>query len=205
MSRPLFHRNGCWDPFHEQPQKTLFSENTDLPRFLEPDEVSWIESARRRLGTSSWPGSMPLPLFTSLCMEIPSKSCAGSEGHISDAVCERMKGEQDWKVCLDVGPFSPEEISIKTKDGYLEIAGNHEERQENHRLISRSFARKYKLPADLDLKQIGSMLSPDGVLSVEAPLTGSNISFPGEIVIPIHMMDKQLPAKTDELCLTSNQ
>ncbi|XP_026103857.1 heat shock protein beta-1 [Carassius auratus] len=204
MPRPLFQRNGCWDPLQEKTQN-LFTQNTDLPCFLEPDEVSWIESARKRLGISTWPGSMRLPLFSSLCMEIPPKSCTGSEGRVSESVCEQMKGQQTWKVCLDVSPFSPEEINIKTKEGYLEITGNHEERQENHRLISRSFTRKYKLPADLDLKQINSMLSPDGILSVEAPLQGSNISIPGEIIIPIHMMDKQLPAKSDELCLTGNK
>ncbi len=54
-----------------------------------------------------------------------------------------------------------------------------------------------RLPLDLDLKQISSMLSPDGILSVDTPLPGSNISLPGETVIPIHMMDKQLPAKSD--------
>lgn len=62
----------------------------------------------------------------------------------------------------------------------------------------------HRLPVDLDLKQISSMLSPDGILSVEAALPGSNISLPGEIVIPIHMMDKQLPAKSEGQCLTSN-
>ncbi|XP_016408998.1 heat shock protein beta-1-like [Sinocyclocheilus rhinocerous] len=214
MPRPLFQRNGCWDPLQEKTQN-LFNQNTDLPCFLEPDEVSWIESARKRLGTSTWPGSMRLPLFSSLCMEIPlfsslcmeipPKPCTGSEGCVSESLYEQMKGQQNWKVCLDVSPFSPEEINIKTKEGYLEIMGNREERQENHRLISRSFTRKYKLPADLDLKQINSMLSPDGILSVEAPLPGSNISLPGEIVIPIHMIDKQLPAKSDELCLTGDK
>ncbi|XP_067294807.1 heat shock protein, alpha-crystallin-related, b15 [Pseudorasbora parva] len=194
MPRPLFHRHGCWDPLQERTQKNLFNQNSDLPCFLEPDEVSWIDSARKRLGTSTWPGSMRLPLFSSLCMEIPPKSSTGPEERDSESVCEQMKGQQNWKVCLDVSPFSSEEISIKTKEGYLEITGNHEERQDNHRLISRSFTRKYKLPADVDLKLISSMLSPDGILSVEVPLPGSNKCLPGEIVIPIHTVDKPLPA-----------
>ncbi|KAF4113246.1 heat shock protein, alpha-crystallin-related, b15 [Onychostoma macrolepis] len=203
MPRPLFHRNGCWNPRQEKTQN-LLNQNTNLLSFLEPDEVSWIDSARKSLGTSTWPGSIRLPLFSSLCKEIPPKSCTGLEGCVSEPVCEQMKGQHNWNVCLDVSPFSPEEMSIKTKEGYLEITGNHEERQENHRWISRSFTRKYKLPADIDLRQISSMLSPDGILSVEAPLPGSNINLPGEIVIPIHMMDKQLPAKSDGQCLTSN-
>ncbi|XP_051963774.1 heat shock protein, alpha-crystallin-related, b15 [Xyrauchen texanus] len=196
MARPLFHRNGCWDPLQGMTQIQFFDQNTSCPCFLEPDEVSWIYSARKRLGTSTWPGSMYVPLFSSLCMEIPPTSFTGSKGPVSDAMCENTKGHQNWKVCLNVNPFSSEEISIKTMEGYLEIKGNREERQGNHRLISRSFTRKYKLPVDLDLKQISSMLSPDGTLSVEAPLPGSNVSLPEEIVIPIHIMEKQdLPAK----------
>ncbi|KAG1959031.1 heat shock protein beta-1 [Pimephales promelas] len=144
MPRPLFYRNGCWDPLQEGTQKNIFNQNTDLPCFLEPDEVSWIDSARKRLATSTWPGSMRSHLFSSLCMEIPPKSCFGREGRDSQPVCEQMKGQQNWKVCLDVSPYSPEDISIKTKEGYLEITGNHEERHDNHKLISRSFTRKYK-------------------------------------------------------------
>lgn len=123
MPRPLFHRNGCWDALQEGTQKNIFNQNTDLPCFLEPDEVSWIDSARKRLGASTWPGSICLPLFSSLCMEIPPKSRIGHEGRDSESVCEQMKGQQNWKVFLDVSPYSPEEISIKTKEGYLEITG----------------------------------------------------------------------------------
>uniref|UniRef100_A0A8C2BGH9 Heat shock protein, alpha-crystallin-related, b15 n=1 Tax=Cyprinus carpio TaxID=7962 RepID=A0A8C2BGH9_CYPCA len=189
MPRPLFQKNGCWEPFQEKRQN-LFNQNIDLPNFLEPVEVSWIESARKRLGTSTWPGSMRLPLFSSLCMEVTSKSCTGSEGCNSESVCKQTKGRQNWKICLDVSPFSPEEINIKSKEGYLEITGM----MTLICLLIKFF---------LDLKQISSMLSSDGILSVEAPLAGSS-SLPGETVIPIHMMDKQLSAKSDGQCITSN-
>ncbi|KAA0717126.1 Disabled -like protein 2 [Triplophysa tibetana] len=115
-------------------------------------------------------------------------TCIGPQEHISDAACRRT--EQNWKVCLHVNPYSLEDISMKTKEGFLEITGNRDERQENNSLISRSFTRKYKLPFDFDLKQINTVLSPDGILSVEAPLTGSEVALPDETVIPIHMMDK---------------
>lgn len=195
MRRPLFSRNGCWDPFEEKAQINLSDQKTGLPCFLEPDEVSWIDSARKRLTASTWTGSLCLPLFNSLRMEILPSSCiVGPQGQVSDAACKQT--EQNWKVCLNVNSYSQEEISIKTKEGYLEITGNREERQENNRLISRSFTRKYKLPFDLDLNQISTVLSPDGILSVEAPLTGSKVAFPDETVIPINMMDKPgLPAQ----------
>ncbi|TRY74315.1 hypothetical protein DNTS_002950 [Danionella cerebrum] len=137
-------------------------------------------------------------------MEIPSKSSVGSEGQDSETVSEQRE-EQNWKICLDVRLFSPEEISIKTKDGYLEITGNHEERQDNHRFVSRSFTRKYKLPANLNLNQISPKLSADGRLSIEAPEAGSKVCIPGEILIPIHKLDKQLPADPVELNPPSDQ
>ncbi|XP_065127542.1 heat shock protein, alpha-crystallin-related, b15 [Paramisgurnus dabryanus] len=189
MPRPLFQRNGCRDPFEERTQINLFDRSTGLPCFLEPDEVSWIESARKRLGASTWPECLRLPLFSTLRMEILPTPYIGSQGQVSGAVC-KQEGQQSWKICLNVHPYSSEEISIKTKEGYLEITGNCEERQENNRLISRSFTRKYKLPPDLDLKQMSSMLSPDGILSIEAPLTGSKVALLEETVIPVHMMKK---------------
>lgn len=118
MPRPLFCRDGCWDPF-EKGQMNLFDQNTGFPCFLEPDEISWIDLAKKRL-TASWTGSLCSPLFNSLRMEIPP-TCIGAQGQISDATCEQT--EQNWKVCLNVNPYSREEISIKTKEGYLAITG----------------------------------------------------------------------------------
>ncbi len=85
MPRPLFQRNCCWDPLQEK-RLNLFNQNTDLPNFLEPDEVSWIESAKKIFGTSTWPGSMRLPLFSSLSTDVPPKSYTGSEGQDSESV-----------------------------------------------------------------------------------------------------------------------
>ncbi|XP_055055490.2 heat shock protein, alpha-crystallin-related, b15 [Misgurnus anguillicaudatus] len=187
MPRPLFQRNGCWDPFEERTQINLFDRSTVLPCFLEPNEVSWIESVRKRLEASTWPESLRLPLFSTLRMEILPTPYVGPQGQVSGAVC-KQEGQHSWEISLNVNPYSSEEISIKTKEGYLEITGSREERQENNRLSSRSFTRKYKLPPDLDLKQMSSMLSPDGILSIEAPLRGSKVALPEETVIPIHMM-----------------
>lgn len=120
MPRPLFCRNGCCDPFEEKGQINLFDQNTGLPCFLEPDEVSWIDSARKRLTAFSWTASLSLPLFNSLRMEI-LPTCIGPQEHISDAACKRT--EQNWKVCLNVNPYSLEDISMKTKEGFLEITG----------------------------------------------------------------------------------
>eukprot|EP00062_Callorhinchus_milii_P011705 gi/632957925/ref/XP_007894749.1/ PREDICTED: heat shock protein beta-1 [Callorhinchus milii] len=89
-----------------------------------------------------------------------------------------------WKISLDVSHFAPEEITIKTKDNYVEINGKHEERQDEHGFISRCFTRKYLLPPNVDTGLINSSLSPSGVLAVEAPLPKAAIKS-AEVTIPI--------------------
>ncbi|XP_053618456.1 protein lethal(2)essential for life-like [Plodia interpunctella] len=82
-----------------------------------------------------------------------------------------IKLEKDkFQVNLDVQHFAPEEISVKTIDGYLVIDAKHEERQDEHGYISRSFSRKYPLPDGIDPDTVVSKLSSDGVLTITAPL-----------------------------------
>ncbi|KAL7838377.1 hypothetical protein AOLI_G00267810 [Acnodon oligacanthus] len=119
--------------------------------------------------------------------EISPSSGGGQQRQISQAQCD----SKTWKISLDVSHFCAEEIVVKTNEGYLEITGKHEERQDEHGIISRSFTRKYKLPAEVDLHQMSSTLSPEGILSVEAPLGASSITSSTETVIPIQMQQKQ--------------
>ncbi|KAL7838370.1 hypothetical protein AOLI_G00267740 [Acnodon oligacanthus] len=96
--------------------------------------------------------------------EISPSSGVGQQRQISQAQCD----SKTWKISLDVSHFCAEEIVVKTNEGYLEITGKHEERQDEHGIISRSFTRKYKLPAEVDLHQMSSTLSPEGILSVDS-------------------------------------
>nr|WJN79828.1 heat shock protein [Bombyx mandarina] len=76
-----------------------------------------------------------------------------------------------FQVNLDVQHFSPEEISVKTADGYVIVEGKHEERQDEHGYISRQFTRRYALPENCNPDTVESRLSSDGVLTVIAPRT----------------------------------
>lgn len=49
-----------------------------------------------------------------------------------------------------------------------------------------------RLPAEVDTEHINSSMSPEGVLSVEAPLPTSGTRRVEEIVIPIQMQKQQL-------------
>nr|AKS40077.1 small heat shock protein 19.9 [Grapholita molesta] len=82
-----------------------------------------------------------------------------------------IREEKDkFHINLDVQHFAPEEISVKTVDGYLVVEAKHEERQDEHGYISRSFSRRYALPEGVQADAVISKLSSDGVLSITAPL-----------------------------------
>ncbi|XP_023941480.1 protein lethal(2)essential for life-like [Bicyclus anynana] len=81
-----------------------------------------------------------------------------------------IKSDKDkFHVTLDVQHFAPEEISVKTADGYVIVEGKHEEKKDEHGFISRQFTRKYALPEGCNPETVESRLSSDGVLSVIAP------------------------------------
>nr|BAG59449.1 unnamed protein product [Homo sapiens] len=134
----------------------------------------------------SWPGYVrPLPpaAIESPAVAAPAYSRALSR-QLSSGVSEIRHTADRWRVSLDVNHFAPDELTVKTKDGVVEITGKHEERQDEHGYISRCFTRKYTLPPGVDPTQVSSSLSPEGTLTVEAPMpklaTQSN-----EITIPV--------------------
>ncbi|KAB5522531.1 hypothetical protein PHYPO_G00160580 [Pangasianodon hypophthalmus] len=184
MPRLLFNRNGSWDPLQDWPKSSILEQCTGAPFFFDPDDDSWLNTARKTLETSSWPGFLSFPLVTPVCPEVsPSARDGQQKFHVK---CD----SKTWSISLDVSHFCPEEIGVKINEGYLEIAGKHEERHNDHGTISRSFSRKYKLPAEVDLQKMSSSLSPEGVLLVEVPIGASSNRCPTETVIPIQTKEK---------------
>uniref|UniRef100_A0A671XC49 SHSP domain-containing protein n=1 Tax=Sparus aurata TaxID=8175 RepID=A0A671XC49_SPAAU len=173
------HSRGVpWYPLRKWWQSSrLFNQDVGLPPFLEPWDPRWVdvEGLQRSLAACSWPGYIPPPLF------VPYIS--GSMHHPS----QKISNEQyKWRVSLDVTHFSPSEISLSVRDGFLEVAGKHEERPDEHGFIARCFTRKYRLPAEIDATQITSTLSVDGILSVEAPVPETAV--PAATIIPIKVI-----------------
>ncbi|KAL4695293.1 hypothetical protein H8959_000388 [Pygathrix nigripes] len=89
---------------------------------------------------------------------------------LSSGVSENRPTADRWRVSLDVNHFAPDELTVKTKGGVVEITGKHKERQDKHGYISRCFIRKYTLPHGVDSIKVSSSLSPEGTLTVEAPM-----------------------------------
>ncbi|KAL0810062.1 hypothetical protein ABMA28_010880 [Loxostege sticticalis] len=95
-----------------------------------------------------------------------------------------IKADKDkWQINVDVQHFAPDEITVKTVDGYIIVEGKHEEKKDEHGFISRQFTRKFKLPEDSNPDAVESRLSSDGVLTVVAPRKADSVK--GERSVPI--------------------
>lgn len=100
--------------------------------------------------------------------------------------------KNQFQINLDVQHFAPEEITVKTADGYIVIEAKHEEKEDDHGFISRQFVRRYALPEGAEPENVISQLSSDGVLTVTAPK--KQVEIPGERVVPI---TRTGPVKTE--------
>ncbi|XP_016359944.1 uncharacterized protein LOC107702214 [Sinocyclocheilus anshuiensis] len=183
-SRPQYCHDVSWNPLSYRWPSVIFNQHYGLPPLLDPQDLSWMEGIFRRLGTSSWPGYLRTPVFapfTQASGQPMSKLQREMSGGVSEAVGEMCK----WKISLDVNHFAPSEITVKTQDEFLVIAGKHEERQDEHGYIARCFTRKYTLPGGVDAENLQSHLSADGILTVEAPLP--SIPLPADVSIPIQV------------------
>ncbi|XP_067866196.1 heat shock protein beta-1 [Heterodontus francisci] len=201
-----FLRTPSWEPFRDwhYPGR-IFDQFFGMPPFPHDWSTDWH---------GMWPGYMRPSLAAispastgpaAAAAAAPSASPAPDTGlsrQHSTGLSEIKVTSDKWRVNLDVNHFAPEEIVVKTKDGYVEITGKHEERQDEHGFISRCFTRKYLLPPDTDPGVVCSTLSPSGVLTVEAPmkkpaLQSSEISIPVtyESTVQIGVQDSK---KADE-------
>ncbi|KAM4700018.1 LOW QUALITY PROTEIN: heat shock protein beta-1 [Discoglossus pictus] len=188
-----FLRTPSWDPFRDwyQGKSRIFDQSFGMPRIPE-DWHQWP--------STSWPGYVRL--FPSQSMEVvpPTTPAVASPAvataavpefnralsrQLSSGISEIRQTHGQWKISLDVKPFCNQKSWLwKTKDGIVEITGKHEEKQDEHGFISRCFTRKYTLPPGVEVAAVSSSLSPDGILTVEAPLPKPAIQS-AEITIPV--------------------
>lgn len=122
LSRPIFRRDVSWEPFPNWTQPSrIFAQDFGLPPFLEPSDLDWLDWAKKRLASFSWPGFTHSPLLPPFIGQH-----AGDPKDVRQlprGVSEVQTGQNSWRVNLDVNHFSPEEITITTKEGYLQISG----------------------------------------------------------------------------------
>nr|WNL53081.1 small heat shock protein 20.1 [Spodoptera frugiperda] len=117
-------------------------------------------------------GLTPEDLLTAVVAPMMAREYYRPWRHMSagrDVGSTIVSNKDKFQINLDVQHFAPEEISVKTADGYVIIEGKHEEKKDEHGYISRQFTRRYNLPENCDPATVESKLSSDGVLTVIAP------------------------------------
>lgn len=138
-SGPHYSRDLFWSALRSwwqspSPSSLLPNQDFGLPLFLEAGdlrEFSWIDNnIHRHLAASSWPGYMPsLPLLVPSFL-VPASSMHQPDPRLSRAESAGLQGLSEvreegykWRITLDVSHFSPVEITLRTREGFLEIGG----------------------------------------------------------------------------------
>lgn len=171
-------------PFREQLASRFMDDDFGIPPF--PDDLSmdwpgWARPGRlsTRLSTS--------PFSSSLRTGFPSRQSTGGPalytsryGEPSSRSSPTTTGGEPWKVGVNVHSFKPEELNVKTRDGFVEVSGKHEEKQEEGGIVTKNFTKKIQIPIDVDPQTVFASLSPEGVLIIEARQTPPYYLFSNE-------------------------
>ncbi|XP_018426033.1 PREDICTED: heat shock protein beta-8 [Nanorana parkeri] len=162
---PANRNRGVRDPFREQGLSSrLLDDDFGFPEDLTMDWPDWV---RPRL-TATWSGPLRSGLARTAGMSPPGYS-ARYTGYPEPRNAVPAPS-QPWKVCVNVQSFQPEELTVKTRDGFVEVSGNHEEQQKEGGIVSKNFTKKIQLPPEVDPVTVFASLSPEGLLIIEAPL-----------------------------------
>ncbi|KAB1688432.1 Hsp20 family protein, partial [Klebsiella pneumoniae] len=90
-------------------------------------------------------------------------------GRRESGISELRIDSDRFFVLVDLQHFSADETNVRTFDGYLYVEAYHEEREDEHGLVTRRLVRKYHLPEGLDVEQLNAYFTTDGVLIVSGP------------------------------------
>ncbi|KAM3836776.1 alpha-crystallin A chain [Vipera latastei] len=136
-----------------------------------------------------------LPLFSSTISPYYRQSFFRT---LLDSGVSEVRSDRDkFLVFLDVKHFSPEDLSVKVIEDFVEIHGKHNERQDDHGYISREFHRRYRLPSTVDQSSITCSLSTDGMLTFTAPKVQSATDpSHSERPIPVSREEKPTSAQS---------
>lgn len=112
------------DPFREPLSSRLLDDDFGMSPFSGDLTADWPDWARTRL-TPAWPGPLRSGMGRTTGMSPPgygSRFGGYTEGASFGGSPVSVSGEP-WKVCVNVQSFKPEELTVKTKDGYVEVSG----------------------------------------------------------------------------------
>lgn len=97
------------------------------------------------------------------------RSFLRSNSKINENEAKTQVGKDGFQAIIDVEYFHPYEIAVTTKNNSIFVHAKHDEKPDEHGLISREFTRRYELPEGFKTDDVTSSISTDGVLTVKCP------------------------------------
>ena len=91
---------------------------------------------------------------------------------IPDVVVKCKDGSTKFLLKYDVSDFKPGEVKVEITGGQLKVSGNHEEVSGNS-VIKRTYHKEHPLPEGVKEDKLRSVLSPEGILTISAPVIGN--------------------------------
>uniref|UniRef100_A0A8D3CZ52 Heat shock protein b8 n=1 Tax=Scophthalmus maximus TaxID=52904 RepID=A0A8D3CZ52_SCOMX len=175
---------GDQSPFRDQLASRFMEDDFGMSPFPDDLAMDWPGWARpgrlgARLGAS--------PFSSTLRTGFPPRHSTGGPalytsryGESSPRSSPTSTTSSSSAVCVNVHSFKPEELNIKTRDGFVEVSGKHEEKQEEGGIVTKNFTKKIQIPLDVDPQAVFASLSPEGVLIIEARQTPPYYLFSDE-------------------------
>jgi len=86
---------------------------------------------------------------------------------------------------MDVGAdFNPENVKVSLKDRVLTVEAKFEQKSDDGRSrMYQEMSRSFTLPENVKLDEVKSLLTPEGILTIEAPLPQVEAPKPKQIPI----------------------
>jgi HSP20 family molecular chaperone IbpA len=109
---------------------------------------------------------------------------------------EAQAEKRDFQAAVDVRFFKPEEVKVKLVGRDLVIEAEHEEREDEHGIVSRKLRRRYELPVNVDLDKLSCERTKEGLLKINAPRMAKLPTQ--ERAIPIKMAPEEPPKEVKD-------
>ncbi|CAF1022180.1 unnamed protein product [Adineta ricciae] len=94
-----------------------------------------------------------------------NKLCAAE----NDFIITEPDGSRKFHLSLNTHGFGPEDIKIKVQQGSLSVSAKKEKKSTNGYSLH-EFSQTYSLPEELNIDQLKSTYTENGILAIEAPL-----------------------------------
>lgn len=80
-----------------------------------------------------------------------------------------IMGKDGFEANIDVGPFKPYEITVKTCGDTIVVEAKHDKRRDGETFVGRHIVKRFILPRGYYPNDVRAELSSDGILTVRCP------------------------------------